>query len=47
MLKRLAYTKYRNRCQKAISKSKNEYDKKCILDCKNNNKKVWEKMNTI
>lgn len=47
MLKRLNYTRYRNRCQKAINKSKNIYDTNSIIDCKNNIKKLWEKINSL
>ncbi|XP_047024633.1 uncharacterized protein LOC124633450 [Helicoverpa zea] len=47
MLKRLNYTKFRNKCQKAIVKSKNIYDKKSILECNKNIKKIWERINTM
>ncbi|CAH2093709.1 unnamed protein product [Euphydryas editha] len=47
MIKRLTYTKYRNKCNKAIFKRKVEYDKQSILDCNNNIKKVWDKINNL
>lgn len=47
MLKRLNYTKYRNKCQKAINKSKNIFDKNSIYQCNKNIKKVWERINSM
>lgn len=47
MLKRINYTRYRNKCSKTLAKSKNYYDKKSILDCDKNIKKLWEKINTL
>lgn len=47
MINRLNYTKYRNKCSKAIFKSKVEYDKKSILDCNKNIKKIWDKINSL
>ncbi|XP_037874514.1 uncharacterized protein LOC119630122 isoform X1 [Bombyx mori] len=47
MVKRLTYTRYRNKCQKVIFKCNVEHDKKTILDCNNNIKKVWDKINEL
>lgn len=47
MLKRLNYTRYRNKCNKAVLKSKNEYDKLSIINCNKNIKKVWDKINNL
>ncbi|XP_060805091.1 uncharacterized protein LOC132902787 [Amyelois transitella] len=47
MIKRLNYTRYRNKCQKVIFRSNVEYDKKTIIDCNNNIKKIWDKINAL
>lgn len=47
MIKRLQFTRYRNKCCKAITKCKNKYDKQSILDCNKNIKKIWDKINTM
>lgn len=47
MIKRLAYTSYRNKCNKAITKKRNEYDKNCILECNKNIKKMWDRINAM
>lgn len=46
MIKRLNYTKFRNRCHKLIFKNKNKFDRQCILDCNNNIKKLWDRIIT-
>lgn len=47
MIKRLNYTKYRNRCHKAITKCNNNHDRQSILDCNKNIKKIWDKIHTL
>ncbi|KAI5637432.1 reverse transcriptase (RNA-dependent DNA polymerase) domain-containing protein [Phthorimaea operculella] len=47
MVKRLNYTKFRNKCHKLIFKSRNKYDMQCILDCNNNIKKLWDRINIL
>ncbi|CAH2088032.1 unnamed protein product [Euphydryas editha] len=47
MVKRLAYTKYRNKCTKLINKCNNDFVKQSIVNCNNNIRKIWEKINLI
>ncbi|KAG7294893.1 hypothetical protein JYU34_022722, partial [Plutella xylostella] len=47
MLKRLQYTKYRNKCTKHFSRIRNEYDKQKILECNGDVKKIWDNINRI
>lgn len=47
MVKRLTYTKHRNRCNKLIFKSRNEYDRQNIINCNNNIRKLWDRINTL
>lgn len=47
ILKRLNYTRLRNKCQKSINRRKNKYDENSILECNNDIKKLWEKINSL
>ncbi|XP_047025545.1 uncharacterized protein LOC124642082 [Helicoverpa zea] len=47
MIKRLEYTKYRNKCYKTITKCSNEYDKQSIINCNKNIKKIWDRINIL
>lgn len=45
MVKRLEYTRFRNKTSKLICKSQNDYKKQIIKDYGNNYKKIWECVN--
>jgi hypothetical protein len=42
---RLQYNKYRNRVNKCINKAKNKSRQEELKQCKNNSRKIWEKIN--
>lgn len=42
---RLAYTRHRNYTNKLIKKTKNEYQKKKIIDCNGDMRKIWNNIN--
>ncbi|CAH2108185.1 unnamed protein product [Euphydryas editha] len=47
MVKRLAYTKDRNKCKKLINNCNNDFVKQSIINCNKNIRKIWEKINVI
>ncbi|KAG7305791.1 hypothetical protein JYU34_009931, partial [Plutella xylostella] len=47
MLKRLNYTRLRNKCNKLFFKIRNEYTKRKIIECNGNIKKIWENINNL
>lgn len=47
MVKKLEFTRFRNKCNKIYSGARNKFDKDRILNCKKNIRKLWVLLNDL